>query len=72
MQKKPHGHQHGRVCPSSSPCNVRVNFVQEEAIRKQGENVSGGAFVPHYKMIWKWILRKPVKKKKKLILLVVR
>ncbi len=37
MQKKPHGHQHGRVCPSSSPCNVRVNFVQEEAIRKQGE-----------------------------------
>ncbi len=68
VQKKAHGHQHGQACPSSSPCNVRADFVQEEALRKQGEIVSGGAFVPHYKRTWKWILWKPVsasKKKKK-------
>lgn len=68
IQKKAHGHQHGRACPSSSPCNVRADFVQEKALRKQGEIVSGGAYVPHYKRTWKWILWKPVsasKKKKK-------
>ncbi len=65
VQKKAHGHQHGQACPSSSPCNVRADFVQEEALRKQGEIVSGGAFVPHYKRTWKWILWKPVSASKK-------
>ncbi len=70
VQKKAHGHQHGQACPSSSPCNVRADFVQEEALRKQGEIVSGGAFVPHYKkdmevdfMEARFCLKKKKKKK---------